>query len=107
VKTFTRLLSGLAIVLCGFAFTGCNAGAEVAVHLEKLAAKACECKDAGCATQMLGEFTGYIKEQKGVKGTQENVERANKATTRLMSCLTKAKIPPGELLKATKELRAL
>ena len=64
--------------------TGCH---DAAKDIEKLADRACECKDKACAEKVLDDFVGYVKENQKAKGDEE---KAAKEFGRMMECTTKA-----------------
>ena len=69
--------------------------------LEKLADRACACKDADCAQQVITDLVTLAKNNKDADGDKE---RAMKATTKMMECAMKAGADPSKLADALKDL---
>ncbi|MDX2089625.1 MAG: hypothetical protein SFX73_17350 [Kofleriaceae bacterium] len=74
---------------------------DVTADLEKLADRACACKDAPCATKVLEDLATLAKNNKEAGG---NEERAMKAATKMMECAMKAGVDPTKLGETLKDL---
>lgn len=74
---------------------------DVTADLEKLADRACECKDAACATKVLEDLVTLAKNNKNADGDEE---RAAKAGTKLMECAMKAGVDMEKIGNVFKDL---
>ena len=65
--------------------TGCH---DAAKDIEKLADRACECKeDKACAEKVVDDFVDFVKANQNAKGDEE---KAAKEFGRMMECVQKA-----------------
>jgi hypothetical protein len=87
------------VTFLGLAATGC--GTDVTADLEKLADRACACKDAACAQTVLDDFVSFVKANKNGVGDQE---KAAKAATKMTECALKGGADPAKLMSAVKDL---
>jgi hypothetical protein len=77
---------------------GCH---DAAKDIEKLADRACACKDKACAEKVVDDFAEFAKANKNAKGDEE---KAAKEFGRLMECATKAGADMGTMMSKLKDL---
>jgi hypothetical protein len=86
------------------AATGCDKGGKAAGEIEKVADKACACKDKACAQEVWKEFKTLMKKHKDTKGDDKAIKRTEKASQKAFECLQKQGITPQEFLEFVQEL---
>jgi hypothetical protein len=78
-----------------------SCGRDVTKDIEKLADRACECKDADCAKKVVDELVTLAQNNKNARGDSE---RATKAATKLGECVIKAGVDPQEFMAAMSKI---
>ena len=68
----------------------CGKADEAVTELEALKKRACECKDADCATKVQEDFTKFIEKHKDTKGSQSQADKVTKLATDMSECVAKA-----------------
>lgn len=100
-----RLLMVLAaLAMFAFVTTGCDKGGKAAGEIEKVADKACACKDDACAKQVWGEFKTLMEKHKETKGDDKAIKRVEKAAAKAFECLAKQGVSPEEIMEFTQAL---
>jgi hypothetical protein len=100
-----RLLMVLAaLAMFAFATTGCDKGGKAAGEIEKVADKACACKDKKCADDVWKEFKTLMTKHKDTKGDDKAIKRVEKAASKAFECLAKQGVSPEEIMKFTQSL---
>ena len=87
----------LAIVFAVGA-VGCH---DASKDIEKLADRACACKDKACAEKVIDDLVEFAKHNKNAKGDED---KAAKAAERMMECAMKVGVDPGTLMSKMKGL---
>ena len=87
-----RKLWLVGVVVFGFATSGCSK--DVTKDIEALADRACACKDAKCATQVLDDLVVLADKNKNARGDEE---RAKKAAERIGMCSVQAGVDMATL----------
>lgn len=94
-----KLLRPIALSLFILPTLACDSGgAEYVKKVEEFATKACECKDAACATKVTTEQADWLAKnaEQAAKLEPEDAEKIGAATTKMTGCVTKlATAVPG------------
>ena len=77
---------------------GCH---DASKDIEKLADRACACKDKACADKVIDDLVEFAKNNKNAKGDED---KAAKAAERMMECAMKAGVDPSSLMTKMKGL---
>jgi hypothetical protein len=87
------------IVLLVLLTVGCS---DASKQIEKLADRACECKDAACADKVVDDLVQFAKDNPNASGDQaKGVEQAQ----RLGKCAMKAGADPAKMVEKMKALQ--
>jgi|RhiMetdeSRZDD1v2_1073273.scaffolds.fasta_scaffold1611526_2 hypothetical protein len=85
----TKIITGAAVAAF-LSLAGCGKADEAVKELEGLKKRACECKDADCATKVQEDFTKFIEKHKDTKGSQSQADKVTKLATEMSECVAKA-----------------
>jgi hypothetical protein len=86
------------LLACLFAF-GCS---DASKEVEKLADRACACKDKACAEKVIDDLVSFAKDNKNARGDEK---KAAAAAERLATCAMKAGADPGTMVEKMKSLQ--
>jgi hypothetical protein len=96
-----RKLTSLAL-LAGFLLVGACKGKDLTEDVEKLAERACACKDAACARAVMNELVKLSEDEPNASGDQE---RGRAAGQKLAMCAIKAGVEPNEVMQLGEKLQ--
>jgi hypothetical protein len=80
-----RSLKGIVGIIALSSFVALGAGCSANKELEKLADKACACKDKDCATGVANEVADWFVKNKDARG---DTDKAQQDLERMMKCFT-------------------
>jgi hypothetical protein len=83
------------------ALAGC---ADASKTIEKLADRACACKDAACADKVVDDLIQFAKDNPAMSGDQQ---KAIEQSQRLTKCAISAGTDPAKLVDKMKALQAI
>jgi len=86
------------LLACVIAFVGCS---DASKDVEKLADRACACKDKACAEKVIDDLVTFAKENKNARGDEK---KATEAAERLATCAIKAGADPSAMLEKMKSV---
>jgi len=96
-----RKLTSIAL-LAGFVLaTGCK-GKDITEDVEKLADRACACKDAACARTVMNELVKLSESEPNATGDED---RGRKAGERLATCAIQAGVDASEVMALGQKLQ--
>jgi hypothetical protein len=85
-------MRNLLLLACAFVL-GCS---DASKDVEKLADRACACKDKACADKVVDDLVTFVKANKNARGDEE---KAKKAAERLATCAITAGSDPSALVE--------
>ena len=85
------------LLACVFAL-GCH---DASKDIEKLADRACACKDKACADKVIDDLVDFAKNNKNARGDEN---KAKEYAERLGTCAIKAGVDPQGLIDKMKAL---
>ena len=88
-----KLLVALVLV------AGCS---DASKEVDKLADKACACKDKECAEKVVDDLVAFAKDNKDARG---DVKKAAEAAQRLATCAIKAGADPTAMVAKLKSVQ--
>jgi hypothetical protein len=80
------------LLACVFVF-GCS---DASKDVEKLADRACACKDKACAEKVIDDLVTFAKENKNARGDEK---KATEAAQHLATCAIKAGADPSAMVE--------
>ncbi len=96
-----RKISSLAL-LAGFLLVSACKGKDLTADVEKLADRACACKDAECARGVMNELVKLSEEHPDGTGDQD---RGRAAGQKLATCAIKAGVDASEVMALGQKLQ--
>jgi hypothetical protein len=85
----------------GLLVLGLGVGCDASKDIEKMADKACACKDKDCAKKSVEEFVSWVNSHKDARGDEKKAENETK---RLLECAQKAGLSQTDLAEVLKKM---
>lgn len=104
MKIARLLLVFAALAMFAFVTSGCDKGGKAAGEIEKIADKACACKDEKCAQDVWKEFKTLMEKHKDTRGDDEAIKRVGKAVAKAYGCFQQQGVSPQEIMQFTKDI---
>lgn len=96
-----RKLTSFALLVGLVLATGCK-GRDITEDVEKLAERACACKDAACARTVMNELAKLAESEPNASGDED---RGRAAGEKLATCAIKAGVEVSEVMALGQKLQ--